>query len=87
MEPKDITHSQKLLWEKTFMDCLLMPPKDATPPNFVEKTFAQIATNSQKFSPSRVSHYTVGGYCKPYILRMNVTLFVIIPNFIVPYYQ
>ena len=26
--------------EKTFTDCLLVPPKDATPPDSVEKTFA-----------------------------------------------
>ena len=30
-------------------------PKDATSPNFAEKTF----TNNQKFSPSKVSRYTV----------------------------
>ena len=42
------------------MDCSLVPPKDATPPNFKEK-LSIIATkpqNSQKFSPLKVSHYT-----------------------------
>ena len=37
----------KMLAEKTFADCLLVsPPKDTTPPNFTEKTFA----NSYKTS-------------------------------------
>ena len=34
--------------EKTFMDCLLVPPKDATPLNFTEKTFA-ISHKTSKF--------------------------------------
>ena len=33
-----IPHSGKLSWEITFLDCLLVPPKDATPPNFMGKT-------------------------------------------------
>ena len=45
------------------MDCsLVSPPKDATPPNFTEKTFANSykkPLNSRKFSPSKVSRYTV----------------------------
>ena len=37
----------KIVMEKTFVDCsLLSPPKDTTPPNFAEKTFA----NSYKTS-------------------------------------
>ena len=32
--------------EKTFTDCLLVPPKDAMPPNVVKKTFK----NSHKAS-------------------------------------
>ena len=36
----------KIFVEKTFADCSLVPPKDATPPNFTEKTFA----NSHKAS-------------------------------------
>ena len=36
--------------EKTFADCLLvLPPKDAMPPNFVEKTFAN-SYKTLKFS-------------------------------------
>jgi len=58
VEPKDIPHSEKLLLEKTFAnwcknifavaDYSLVPPKDATPPNFTEKTFVQIATKFTK---------------------------------------
>ena len=45
----------------TFVDCSVVPPKDATPPNFKEKAL-QIATksqNSQTFSPLKVFLYTV----------------------------
>ena len=35
---------KKIFADKTFADCPLVPPKDATPPNFTEKTF----TNSHK---------------------------------------
>ena len=36
-------------------------PKDVTPPNFAEKTFANShkTPNSRKFSPSKVFRYTV----------------------------
>ena len=56
-----IPHSGKLLRGKTFMDCLLVPPKDTTPPKFVEKTCmnSHKPRNSQKFSPSKVSQYTI----------------------------
>ena len=37
---------EKIFVENTFADWLLVLPKDATPPNFVEKTFA----NSHKTS-------------------------------------
>ena len=37
---------KKKFVEKTFADCSLLPPKDATPPNFAEKTFV----NSHKTS-------------------------------------
>ena len=30
---------KKVFTEQTFTDCSLMPPKNATPPNFVKKTF------------------------------------------------
>ena len=42
--------------EKTFVDCSLVPPKDATPPNFTKKTFA----NSHKTSKFvNLNHYMV----------------------------
>ena len=36
--------------EKIFADCLLVPPKDATPPNFAEKTFSNSHKASKIFS-------------------------------------
>ena len=36
----NIPYNRKLLREKTFADCSLVPLKDAMPPNFPEKTFA-----------------------------------------------
>ena len=66
--------SGKLLWEKTFAkwwkknfaektfaDYLLMPPKDATPPNFMEKNFANSHKTMKfvKVFSSKVSCYTV----------------------------
>lgn len=45
--------------EKTFTDCsLVSPPKDATPPNFAEKAFVN-SYKTSKFSPLKVSCYTV----------------------------
>ena len=38
----------KIFTEKTFTDCSLVPPKDATPLNFAEKTFA-ISHKTSKF--------------------------------------
>lgn len=38
----------KIFVEDTFVDCLLVPSKDAMPPNFVEKNFANtVATTPQ----------------------------------------
>ena len=48
----------KIFVEKTFVDFSLVPPKDATPPNFAEKHF-QIATKPRNFSPPKVSRFTV----------------------------
>ena len=47
--------------EKTFTDHSLVPPNKAMPPNFTDKTFANghKPRNSQKFSPSKVSNYSV----------------------------
>ena len=48
-------------------------PKDATPSNFMEKTFVnsyKTAKNSQKFSPSKVSRNVV---CKEMILYATFT--------------
>ena len=47
--------------EKTFTDCSLVPLKDAMPPNIVEKTFVNSHKTAKftKFSPSKVSRYTV----------------------------
>ena len=36
----------KIFTEKTFVKCSLIPPNDAMPPNFMEKTFM----NSHKIS-------------------------------------
>ena len=36
--------------KKTFADCLLVPPKDATCSNFAKKTFANKPQNLQVFS-------------------------------------
>ena len=70
----EIPYSGKLSREKTFARIgdfrgenyrgllVFAAPKDATPSNFAEKTFARIATkprNSRKFSPSKVSRYMV----------------------------
>ena len=44
--------------DETFADFSLVPPKDAIPPSFMEKTFV----NSHKtvgFSPWKVFHYTI----------------------------
>ena len=46
---------------KTFADCSVVSPKDATHTNF-DRENSQMDTkpqNSQKFSPPKVSHYTV----------------------------
>ena len=42
----ELVKKKKKFVEKTFADCSLLPPKDATPPNFAEKTFV----NSHKTS-------------------------------------
>ena len=36
----NMPYSGKLSWEKIFAECSLVPLKDAMPPNFPEKTFA-----------------------------------------------
>ena len=41
-----LVENKMIFVEKSFMDCLLVPLKDATPPNFTMKTFA----NSHKTS-------------------------------------
>ena len=51
---------KKIYADKTSADCSLVPPKDAMPPKFVEKTFTK-SNKPQKFSPSKVFHYTVFG--------------------------
>ena len=51
----------KSFTKKTFAACSLLPPKTPCPPILWRK-LSQIATklqNSQKFSPSKVSHYGV----------------------------
>ena len=45
-------------FEDTFADCSLVPTKRHHTPNFAEK-ITTIPQNSQKFSPSKVSRYTV----------------------------
>ena len=48
--------------EKTFADCSLVLPMNATPPNFAKKLFTnshKTLINLQKFSPSKVSRYMV----------------------------
>ena len=47
---------KKIFMEKTFTDCSLVPPKDHAPKLLRIPTKPQ---NLQKFSPSRVSCYTV----------------------------
>ena len=56
-----IIGGKKLFAEKTFVDCLLVPPKYTMPPNFAKKIFTNSykTSNLQKVSPSKVSHYTV----------------------------
>ena len=50
----------RIFVEKTFADCSLVSlPKDATPPNFVEKTFVNSYKTFVSFLPRKVSHYTV----------------------------
>ena len=52
----------KTFMEKTFADCSLVssivPPKEATPPNFAEKTFVNRYKTLKfvKIFPSKVSH-------------------------------
>ena len=53
---------KKKIVEKTFADCSLVLPKDATCPNFAEKTFTK-PQNPRKFSPSKVPRYTVPQRC------------------------
>jgi len=50
-------------WWKTVTDCSLVPPKDATPPNFVEKTF----TNSHK-----TSKFTKFFFLESFPLYLNI---------------
>ena len=48
--------------DKTFVDlACFCRAKDTMPTNFAEKTFAN-TRNSQKFSPLKVSHYTVNSH-------------------------
>ena len=49
-------------WENLRRLLAFTMPKDTTPPNFVEKTFAN-SHKPRKFSPSKVSHYTVHAQC------------------------
>ena len=56
-----IIGGKKIFAEKTFVDCLLVPPKD-TMPQILLRKFSRIATKLpklRKVSPSKVSHYTV----------------------------
>ena len=48
--------------EKTFTHCLLLPCQKTPHPKILRRKLSQIVTksrNSRKFSPSKVSHYTV----------------------------
>lgn len=42
-----------IFMEQTFADCLLVPPKDAMPPNFVEKTFPNSHEFHESFPPRK----------------------------------
>ena len=57
-----LLYSRKLSREKIFMDCSLVPRQRTPHPQILRRKPSQIATkpqNSQKFSPSKVSRYTV----------------------------
>ena len=64
---------EKNFVEKTFADCLLVPPKDAMPPNFAEKAF------NSKFAIHVVSHYMV---CYSFLTMIVRTLVYKPPTFI-----
>jgi len=51
----------KIFAKKTFEDCLLVLPKNGTPPSFVEKIFTDShkTSNFTKVCPSKVSRYTI----------------------------
>ena len=70
----NVSYRVKLSQEKTFADCSLVPPKDATHPNILEKTFTNSYKTSKfaKVSPSKVSCYTVTGTTLVYTLHSEL---------------